>query len=804
MGKQLRTSQRIHTGLRGRAYFRPKLETLEERLVLNTYMWTPQSNSTDWASPSNWTESPTDPFKRPAPPVAGDTAVFDGGSQSNLPCSLPTGTTTIAVLQIKQGYTQTITVGTGNTLVIDPGGPSVSGGYQSDPLSNLSGGTIEIKSGYFDWRAGKQTGAQATDSLTVDPNAQLYIDQPTGTATLVLDKRELDVKGTVLWQYFDPTSGGSGQLQLNNGASIVTYTNSSTSQGKFVASIPNVLALTGTQSTSPIQNDGIFQVNNTTLNTTCEIGHGWNGDDTQSQLITNTVNGVLDLGMGSGTVQVDGNITTAGTVNFGGVDVTVDALGKKTFAIFQTSGTVQVAVGNGTFKLGPSPYMTYDQMFATPSRFRSSTYTPSTFIVETGTAHIGTFQQSTGCTLDIEHGTMVAGTVNLSGTANVMQSDAVLSALTNVNVNNFGYLDVFQGGTMNGALLVNASASANIGAGGDGNATINGDITIYGRLNNDSLINKDKPTNVRSVTVVRGGIFTQSGEAWAKFLLTDQATANLGVTFPMTGTVGGTINGTFTCDPGSTVNCNRVTINGTFTANPLNQATGASLNFPQGGGMTVNGDVTVNGGIMDFTGTTMSGIGMGVNAGYQGTLNNPTLKFTPPPNWANGWPLFIGSQAKSPPANPYSTAGGSIGAFQLPPGVSLSWEDESGDAPAPEGVVVYAGLHDPDYGATGDGNAPVILHPKRSPTIVPSLMIPAAVTSPTTAVPSVGAVESLLPPQEASDANAGQRYHAAGLDVAGGANRQASSATRVLAGALRSSHVEDAFFAQNDNTGLSW
>jgi hypothetical protein len=163
--------------------------------------------------------------------------------------------------------------------------------------------------------------------------------------------------------------------------------------------------------------------------------------------------------------------------------------------------------------------------------------------------------------------------------------------------------------------------------------------------------------------------------------------------------------------------------------------------------------------------------------------------------------------------NPEISAGGSfvdIVDTMHNPLAGIKQADERGEGvpglmhpgPSDEGILLYAGATEPEV--------PPLARPGRqmsttstTEAALSTFGISAGAKS-TTATPSVGSAGSNIVGPSVEDADAGQRYHAAGLDVAGGANRQASSATRVLAGALQSSHVKDAFFAQNDNTGLSW
>jgi hypothetical protein len=152
----VRQAQASHSPIRS---FRPSLEALEQRVLLDTYLWRGLNNGS-WRIGNNWldlTRGGALGFANGQSLQPGDTIRFTNNANTNsiddYPANFKVGGIPLSLkLQITDGYTATIDIRT--DLIVE--GES----YMRSAATIAGRGVLTISGGTFTWAQGSMTGAR--------------------------------------------------------------------------------------------------------------------------------------------------------------------------------------------------------------------------------------------------------------------------------------------------------------------------------------------------------------------------------------------------------------------------------------------------------------------------------------------------------------------------------------------------------------------------------------------------------------------------------------------------------------------
>jgi filamentous hemagglutinin len=297
LGRRARAAQSNRPG----AYFRPRLETLEERLAPATVNYTNFAGGI-WEDDANWTEAGTSLHHVPGP---SDTAVIGGAS--GLHVTYSSGDTQIAALTLSStngsldilgGTLRVASLTTGTVMVTNHFTVTVDGGSLIDqgPLAsafNVNGAAVTVNSG---------TLIVPGDNLTVQGNSTLTINGGSVPFTTTLINSTLN---------FGTSSTGVGAINVQGSCTLIG--NISAGQTVVVqgtSAAPARLNVSGGGS-----NEGAIQLNTYSGNpvsaTLAETGSG---------AFTNAAGGVIssaNFGGISVSYAITGNLTNQGQITGG-------------------------------------------------------------------------------------------------------------------------------------------------------------------------------------------------------------------------------------------------------------------------------------------------------------------------------------------------------------------------------------------------------------------------------------------------------------------------------------------------------
>jgi hypothetical protein len=190
----------------------PRVEPLEDRVLLSTFWWIGSRTNLSWSAPSNWASN-----ARPgALPTSSDTVIFSTtdphsprrviNPASVLDAAFRGGA--VGILRIDRGYTGALTLTKGLTVAdsFTQAGGTITGG-----------GTLTLQRTVL-WYGGTMSGTgttaiQGTEALGYGANSQI------GAQPVTLDRRQLVIQ-TGAGVLFGGASG-IANMTLKNGASIV-------------------------------------------------------------------------------------------------------------------------------------------------------------------------------------------------------------------------------------------------------------------------------------------------------------------------------------------------------------------------------------------------------------------------------------------------------------------------------------------------------------------------------------------------------------------------------------------------------
>jgi autotransporter-associated beta strand protein len=343
----------------------PQVERLEDRLVPANDFWKGTVNNL-WSNPNNWSDPNSSIAHVPGP---ADTAVFDGTGNTPSTIDQPF---TIGALDIRSGYTQTITDPSALTLTM-----SGTSGLGTGNFSQAAGSTFTVTSnavisvdgnwferGTFNAGGGLVTFTGFLSTQTLDSGGQAFNNVTrAGGATLQLTGSPLTVNGTL--------DAGTGTIDLNGqnataaaiagtstegGAGTITNTNATPA----ILTVSNAAAdtfgglLTGNLSLTKTNTGNLVLTNTNTYTQATTLAGGTlsNGVANALPVGTNLVGsgGTFDL---SGFNQEVATVTGTGTVTDSGqaATLTVNNALNETFA-GQLAGSLALTKSNtGTLSL---------------------------------------------------------------------------------------------------------------------------------------------------------------------------------------------------------------------------------------------------------------------------------------------------------------------------------------------------------------------------------------------------------------------------------------------------------------------
>lgn len=155
LGRELRRRQSTRPSPLTTRRARPNLEVLDDRILPATSTWTWNSGhaTSNWNDAANWTNGV---------PGAGDTAVFDGSSDTNATVS---ANTTVGHLIIDDAYTSTITLN---------GDLTILGNSLMENGEIAGSGDLIVDGGEFEWQGGT-IGSSSLSLLEIETGATLAI-----------------------------------------------------------------------------------------------------------------------------------------------------------------------------------------------------------------------------------------------------------------------------------------------------------------------------------------------------------------------------------------------------------------------------------------------------------------------------------------------------------------------------------------------------------------------------------------------------------------------------------------------------
>jgi autotransporter-associated beta strand protein len=274
---------------------RPRLEALEDRVVLNSYTWTGQGDGTHWSDPANW--SPTSkPQNDPSPDLFFPTGNVHRGTNNDVPNLF------VHSIDFDGSGTDNYTI-TGSPFRLGSGGITIEPGVSStetigNAISLAAPATLAIKAAPLSFNDSTLTftsaGSIANNGFLLTVDTAGLLNFPSGGAS-----------GATV--NFNGTLGGSGGL-TKEGLGTLFLTNSNSYTGVTTINAGTVSA----RNAAALGGSGSAQ--GTTVNSggTLEV----EGGITLAEPLTLEGNGVGGIGAVHGVITdnaLSGSITLAGT-----------------------------------------------------------------------------------------------------------------------------------------------------------------------------------------------------------------------------------------------------------------------------------------------------------------------------------------------------------------------------------------------------------------------------------------------------------------------------------------------------------
>jgi hypothetical protein len=641
------------------AWFRPRLEYLEDRTLLATATWINAAGGA-WNVASNWSTG--------ALPGSADDAVINIAVSG--PITYSTGTSTIHSL-----------TDTTAALVLSGGSLSLAAGSSISQAFTLSGGTLGgagnlMVAGDMIWTSGTMTGAGHT---IFSAGSTLAIN---ATAAKSLSGRTVDNSGTMTWTGGQLLTTGGAWNNQAGGVFDVQADVAWAAAGGTATAINNAgtfkkSAGTGTASFAGAVNNnagGTFTVQTGTLS--LAGGGSLTGTLTASAGSTLSLSGALTVGGGALTLSGAGTYNLAGTVNNSGATLTLDGSAGGTFNLSSmvTGGTVVTA--NGAKLIGVSGGLngvTLNGDMNLGVTGQGQTVAVTNGLTLNGTVTIGSGMPGSGANYGA---LLITGTQTLAGTGTVVLNSlnyydalAVVTGGTTltigpgVTVRGSGVIgaDTFTWGTASNVAFVNQGTIQADVAGQQ--------ISVYGTgwsnpgtvraLNGASLfLYGTNWTNSGTLSITGGGSLSlnvDQTDAWVNtgVINATNSTVNFGGTF--------TTVGTFNRSGGTVYLSGKLNNAGRTLA--LNAATGSwilsSFSLPTAindGTITTTGGAKLIASPTDFEGVTLNGVTLNGDLEVQAAAyssqnvavtNGLTLNGTltiKGPTYTNGGLSFVGTQ----------------------------------------------------------------------------------------------------------------------------------------------------------------
>jgi hypothetical protein len=637
-----------------RARFGPRLERLEDRIVLDSDFWIATGSGGVWSDPTNWSLQ--------EPPDSSDTAIFSG---STAPCTVD-APATVDSLQVASDYTGDLTLQSSLTLTGDsqiqvpdldstfitiaPGSSLTNDGTLNVALSSnqtlfIGGGGVVnndgtiVSTGTYAYLELSGTGTTLNNAGSFQLSGDTFLYGSGGT---VINNNAGTISGTGGVEA-DTFNNNGGTLGASSGTLYINSVQGSSTGGTFTADAGSVLELapsthftfTGSYTGS---GSGTVEI---PYDESLEIGSGgatfdfppglfdWSGeiDVTQGDL---TNKGTLVVVRGDGTEAVlngPGHLDNDGTINLAGTTGGLVIAGNATL-VNPAGGLIDIQTGSAIIGSETGSDGTLDNAGTLEMSAGAGT-----------TSWVGGILDSSG-TIDVASGTLIPeGTCNFTGGTFTVASGA--SFLMNSGLYTFTGSVTGSGG---GAVSVYAFS---VGTGG---ATVNfpagmlqwltGTInTAGGTLTNDGTLTIPSGTGVMVLdgggTLINNGKIIQLGAPLELDNGSTLSNASKGV-YDMEGSAANECTGS-----GTLVNA------GLFSET---SSAGASIWTA----FSNTGRVQVSSGTLEINATVAQDVGNTLSAGswsVTGTMKSPaTLEFSYLPNLTT-----IGTKASVTLSGPNST-----------------------------------------------------------------------------------------------------------------------------------------------------